>query len=64
MSTRTQAMAKLLLQAEGMHQREWKPADHRLGVERAGIAILAVAAAVFAAGAIAMVSVIAGYALA
>ncbi|MEU2389482.1 hypothetical protein [Streptomyces sp. NPDC007369] len=47
-----------------MHQREWKPADHRLGVERAGIAILAVAAAVFAAGAIALVSVVAGYALA
>ncbi|MFK0258193.1 hypothetical protein [Streptomyces sp. NPDC090445] len=47
-----------------MHQREWKPADHRLGVERAGIALLAVVAALFAAGAIAVVSVITAYALA
>ncbi|MFD3698803.1 hypothetical protein ACFWUZ_22085 [Streptomyces sp. NPDC058646] len=47
-----------------MHQREWKPADHRRGAERVGIAILAVAAAVFAAGAIATVSVIAVHAFA
>ncbi|NXY96847.1 hypothetical protein HYE82_21160 [Streptomyces sp. BR123] len=57
-------MANPLLQAEGMHQREWKPADHRLGVERAAVAILAVAAALFAAAGIAMISVIAAYALA
>ncbi|MDX6764689.1 MULTISPECIES: hypothetical protein [Streptomyces] len=47
-----------------MNQREWKPAGHRRGVERAAIAILAVAAAVAAAGAIACTSVIVVYALA
>ncbi|CAL9339591.1 hypothetical protein SUDANB120_00240 [Streptomyces sp. enrichment culture] len=47
-----------------MHQREWKPADHRLGVERAGIAVLAVAAALAAAAAIAVLSVVTVHAFA
>ncbi|MFG2339809.1 hypothetical protein [Streptomyces yangpuensis] len=47
-----------------MNQREWKPADHRRGVERAAVGILAVAAAFVAAGAIACTSLIVVYALA
>ncbi|WP_168714518.1 hypothetical protein [Streptomyces sp. A0592] len=47
-----------------MNQREWKPAGHRRGVERAAIALLSVVAAVAAAGAIACASVIVVYALA
>ncbi|MFD9082737.1 hypothetical protein ACFQ7B_05555 [Streptomyces erythrochromogenes] len=47
-----------------MNQREWKPAGHRRGVERAAVAVLAVAAAFLTAGAIACASVIVAYALA
>lgn len=47
-----------------MNQREWKPAGHRRGVERAAIAILTAAAAVAAAGAITCASVVMVYALA
>ncbi|MEU3774267.1 hypothetical protein AB0F11_13870 [Streptomyces sp. NPDC032472] len=47
-----------------MHQREWKPAHHRRGVERVGIAILAVTTAIFAVVAIPTVIVVVGYALA
>ncbi|WP_158943457.1 hypothetical protein [Streptomyces sp. NRRL S-378] len=47
-----------------MNQRAWKPADHRRGVERAAMAILAVAGAFLAAGGIAYASVIMVYAFA
>ncbi|MFJ1569668.1 hypothetical protein ACIOG8_36555 [Streptomyces erythrochromogenes] len=46
-----------------MIQRDWKPADHRRGVERAAMAILAVAGAFLAAGGIAYAFVIMVYAL-
>ncbi|MGW2276186.1 hypothetical protein [Streptomyces yangpuensis] len=46
-----------------MNHREWKPAGHRRSVERAAIAVLAVAGAFAAAGAIACTSVIVVYAL-
>lgn len=35
-----------------MNQREWKPADHRLGAERIGTVITAVAGGLMLAGAI------------
>ncbi|MFD9521905.1 MULTISPECIES: hypothetical protein [unclassified Streptomyces] len=35
-----------------MNQGEWKPADHRRGVERVGTVIVAAAGALMAAGAI------------
>ncbi|MFE6834686.1 hypothetical protein ACFVFI_07545 [Streptomyces sp. NPDC057705] len=37
-----------------MNQGEWKPADHRRGVERVGTVIVAAAGALMAAGAILM----------
>ncbi|MFD5619526.1 hypothetical protein [Streptomyces yangpuensis] len=47
-----------------MNQRDWKPAGHRRGAERVAMAVLAVAGAFLAAGAIACTSVIVVYALA
>ncbi|GHI85044.1 hypothetical protein Sxan_24080 [Streptomyces xanthophaeus] len=44
-----------------MNQREWKPDHHRRGVERVAATVLAVAAAVFAAAAIAIVSIVLVY---
>ncbi|WP_327416016.1 hypothetical protein [Streptomyces sp. NBC_01233] len=38
-----------------MNQGEWKPADYRRGTERVGTAIVAVAGALMAAGAVLMV---------
>uniref|UniRef100_A0AAU2JV25 Uncharacterized protein n=1 Tax=Streptomyces sp. NBC_00049 TaxID=2903617 RepID=A0AAU2JV25_9ACTN len=35
-----------------MNQREWKPADHRLGVERAGTVIVVAAGGLLVAGAL------------
>lgn len=40
------------LEAGCMNQGEWKPADHRRGVERVGAVIVAAAGALMAAGAI------------
>ncbi|MFJ6783024.1 hypothetical protein [Streptomyces yangpuensis] len=47
-----------------MNQPEWKPADHRRGVERAGTVVVAVAAALLAAVALALAFLMAVYALA
>ncbi|MEU9304686.1 hypothetical protein [Streptomyces sp. NPDC048269] len=37
-----------------MHQGEWKPADYRLGAERVGMVITAVAGGLMIAGAVFM----------
>ncbi|MFI8361645.1 hypothetical protein ACIGD1_15915 [Streptomyces sp. NPDC085612] len=47
-----------------MNRSEWKPAGHRRGVERAAVVVLAVAAAVAAAGVLVWAFLVAVYALA
>ncbi|WKD32892.1 hypothetical protein [Streptomyces xanthophaeus] len=44
-----------------MNQGEWKPADHRRRTERVGAAVVAVAGACMAAGAICIGSVLLVY---
>lgn len=47
-----------------MNQPEWKPADHRRGVERIGTVVVAVAAALAAAAAIGLAFLLTVHALA
>lgn len=64
LSTRTHAVAGRWPQSVIMNRSEWKPAGHRRGVERAAVVVLAVAAAVAAAGVLVWAFLVAVYALA